>query len=107
MEYKTNPPTFDIHSPEGQFRGSMYEYVTPYEGSFFPKVTYFTVEQSEALNEYSATIKTYGEGEIAKFIVGERDLEDFDTFVKELEDMGLREWEKIYQDYWATYQANQ
>ena len=106
MEYKTNPPTFDIHSPEGQFRGSMYEYVTPYEGSFFPAVTYFTVDQSDALAEYSATIKTYGEGEIAKFIVGDRDLEDFDAFVKELEDMGLRDWEKIYQDYWANYLAN-
>ena len=104
--YGYDNATFNVHSPEGQFRGSMYEYVTPYEASFFPKVTYFSIEESEALNEYSATIKTYGEGEIAKFIVGERDLEDFDTFVKELEDMGLRDWEKIYQDYYANYLAN-
>ena len=104
--YGYDNATFNVHSPEGQFRGSMYTYVTPYEASFFPKVTYFSIEESEALNEYSATIKTYGEGEIAKFIVGERDLEDFDTFVKELEDMGLRDWEKIYQDYYANYLAN-
>ena len=104
--YAVDQAKFDIHSPEGQFRGSMYQYVTPYEASFFPKVTYFTVEQSEALTEYQSTIKTYGEGEIAKFITGQRDLEDFDAFVKELEDMGLRDWEKIYADYYVNYLAN-
>lgn len=104
--YAVDQAAFDVHSPEGQFRGSMYTYVTPYEGSFFPKVTYFTVEQSEALTEYQSTIKTYGEGEIAKFITGARPIDEFEAFVAELEGMGLRDWEKIYQDYYANYLAN-
>ena len=105
MEYKTNPPTFDIHSPEGQFRGSMYEWVTPYETSGFPAITYYTVEETEELSDYTSTVKTYAEGEIAKFISGDRDIEEFDAFVAELEGMGLREWEQIYKNAWANYQA--
>ena len=105
MEYKTNDPTFDTHTTEGQFRGSMYEWVTPYETSGFPAITYYTLEETEELSDYTATLKVYAEGEIAKFISGDRDIEEFDTFVGELEGMGLREWEAIYKGAWANYQA--
>ena len=103
--YAYDNATFNVHSPEGQFRGSMYEWITPYEGSYFPGVTYFTVEQNEAITEYSSTIKTYGEGEIAKFITGARPIDEYEAFVAELEGMGLREWEQIYKDYYANYLA--
>jgi len=105
MEYITNPPVFDLKSPEGQFRGSMYEYVTPYETSGFPAITYYTLEETEAITKYTSTIKTYADGEIAKFISGDRDIEEFDAFVAELEAMGLREWEEIYQNAYNNYVA--
>ena len=105
MEYKTNAPTFDTHTTEGQFRGSMYEWVTPYETSGFPAITYYTLEETEELSDYNATLKVYAEGEIAKFISGDRDIEEYDAFVTELEGMGLREWEQIYKNAWANYQA--
>ena len=105
MEYQTNPPTFDTHTTEGQFRGSMYEWVTPYETSGFPAITYYTLEETEELSDYNATLKVYAEGEIAKFISGDRDIEEFDAFVTELEGMGLREWEAIFQGAWDNYQA--
>lgn len=105
MEYLTNPPVFDIHTTEGQFRGSMYQWVTPYETSGFPAITYYTVEETEALSDYTSTIKTYAEGEIAKFISGDRPIDEYEAFVAELEGMGLRDWEQIYKDAWAAYQA--
>ncbi|MBQ3078983.1 MAG: extracellular solute-binding protein [Clostridia bacterium] len=105
MEYKTNPPTFDVNSPEGQFRGSMYEYVTPYETSGFPAITYYTLEETEAISNYRATLKTYADGEIAKFISGDRAIDEYEVFVEELEGMGLREWEQIYKDAWENYVA--
>ena len=105
-EYITNPPVFDEKTTEGQFRGSMYKYVTPYETSGFPAITYYTLEETAALTEYTSTIKTYAEGEIAKFIAGERDLDEYEAFVAELEDMGLRDWEAIYQKAYDNYVAS-
>ena len=106
--YAQDPsPMFNIHSAEGQFRGSMYEWITPYETTdYYPAVTYYTVEQSDELTEYSSTIATYAKGEIAKFIAGERAIDEYDAFVAELEKMGLREWENIYKEYYANYLAN-
>ena len=83
----------------------MYEWVTPYETSGFPAITYYTLEETEELSDYNATLKVYAEGEIAKFISGDRDIEEYDAFVTELEGMGLREWENIFKGAWANYQA--
>ncbi len=104
-QYTTNNAFFDEMTAEGQFRSSMYKYITPYETTAFPAITYYTVEETDAIANYTSVIKTYADGEIAKFISGDRDIEEFDAFVKEIEDMGFRDWEDIYKNAYDNYKA--
>ena len=55
------------------------------------------------MNDLKVVIDTYAKAEVAKFIVGERDIEEFDAFVGELEAIGLREYEGYYQAAYESY----
>lgn len=53
-----------------------------------PNYTY-TDEETEIDSQYSTTIKTHTDEMLYKFIMGKRSLDEFDTFVSELNQMGL------------------
>ena len=73
----------------------------------FPRdyVTY-TTEESETKSELEATIETYCEECRLKFIIGDMDIEnDWDSYVAEVENMGLDEMMEIYQNAYERYEA--
>lgn len=97
---------YNLTEPDHAFRYSMLENITPYEVDGFPSVVYYDEDTTYAMNELKTVIDPYAESEIAKFIVGERSMDEYDTFISELESMGLREYEGYYQAAYANYLAN-
>lgn len=63
----------------------------------------FTIEDREQVTLLSTPLKDYTDQNTLKFILGERDLSEFDTFVKELESQGLQKYldlaNKTYKEY--------
>ena len=72
----------------------------------YPNITYFTEDESIRINELRTMIEPYVETETAKFITGVRPIEEFDSYLKELEDMGAQELIDFYAKAYETYQAN-
>lgn len=97
---------YNLAEPDHAFRYSMLQNITPYEVDGFPSVVYYDEDTTYAMNELKTVIDPYAESEIAKFIVGERSMDEYDAFISELESMGLREYEGYYQAAYANYLAN-
>jgi len=62
----------------------------------FPMLS-FTEDETNVLKDKYSQIRSYVLENTAKFMVGARPLADFDKFVKELNDMGLKDVTAIYQ----------
>lgn len=95
--------TYNLSEPDPAFRYSMLQHISPYEVEGFPSIVYYDEDTTYAMNDLKVVIDTYAKAEVAKFIVGERDIEEFDTFVGELEAIGLREYEGYYQAAYESY----
>ena len=79
--------------------------VAPYAVPGFPEIVYFDEDTQEAVDEIRMVMDAYIETNVAKFVTGARDLAEFDQFVKEIEDLGLRDLEEIYQEAYDAYLA--
>lgn len=82
---------------DNYFRASMEEFVSPYEVTDYPYYVFLDAEKSDRLTELATVIDPYVQTEVAEFITGARPLNEFEQFVTELESMGIREYEEIYQ----------
>ena len=94
---------YNLSEPDPAFRYSMLQHISPYEVEGFPTIVYYDEDTTYAMNDLKVVIDTYAKAEVAKFIVGERDIEEFDAFVGELEAIGLREYEGYYQAAYESY----
>ncbi len=65
--------------------------------------TMLNTEESDKVNQYYGDIKTHIEENVLNFITGQRDLSEFDTFVTEVENMGIDEVTACYQDAYERY----
>lgn len=72
------------------------EYQDKYIIDEFPTLA-FTADENETVVDKYGQIRAYVLENTAKFMVGARDLSETDQFVKELNDMGLKEVQDIYQ----------
>lgn len=64
---------------------------------------YLTLEQKEEADNYSTVINDYVTQETAKFIVGERSMDEFDAYQNELKDLGIEDYIAIYTDAYADF----
>lgn len=80
--------------------------VAPYEVEGFPAIVYYSEDDTLAMNDLLAVLQPYVESEVAKFIVGNRSLDEFDAFQEELEKMGIEEYQGYFQDAYAAFLAN-
>ena len=69
---------------------------------FSPNVCYFDEETTLRVDELNTLIKEYASQEIAKFVIGTRDLSEVDKFFDELEKLGADEYVQYYADYYAA-----
>ncbi len=83
------------------FRATQLEYQAPYAHEGYPSILYFTEEQNARLSDLKTVIDAYIKTETARFITGVRPLDDFDTYLNELETLGLSEYLGFYTDYYA------
>lgn len=83
------------------------EYVTPYCRAGFPAIAYFDEDTQAEIDEIRMVLEPHIEANVAKFITGARSLDEFEQFVKECENLGLRDLEAIYQEAYEAYLAAQ
>ena len=88
----------DKAAPEIWATGMDDEYVIPTSMSLSAD------DSTEAANIYS-DIQTLCMESIAKFITGDKSLDEFDDFVQQIKDMGIEDYLEIYQDCYDEYMA--
>lgn len=77
-----------------------------YKGEYdFPTSLTFTDEEQSELSSISADLVTYMSETYHMFITGERSMSEWDTFVGELDAMGLARCREIYQQAYDTFMA--
>ena len=67
-----------------------------------PTVIYFDAETTETANDLFVTINEFVNTETAKFIVGDRPIEELPDYFDELDALGVQDYIKIYTDYYAS-----
>lgn len=101
-----NEIVWDMNSGDANYRSTYQTNLEPYETAGFPAITYFTEEETLAMNDLAVILQPYIETEVAKFIAGKRSLDEFDAFQNELKGMGagdyLAYYQKAYENYLAT-----
>lgn len=65
--------------------------------------TMLNTDESEQVNQFYGDIKTYIEQSVLEFIIGNRDLSEFDAYVTHIEDMGIDEVTACYQAAYERY----
>ncbi|MBP1913211.1 putative aldouronate transport system substrate-binding protein [Lederbergia galactosidilyticus] len=80
-----------------------YEESPQYDAPIVP-VPSFTPEEQEIMAIKGEAIKKHRDQEIAKFIIGKRDLGEWDAYVKEIEDLGVQELIEIYEGAYKRMQ---
>lgn len=66
----------------------------------------YSSEDRERVTLLSTPLKDYSDQNTLKFILGERDLSEFDTFAKELDSQGLSNYLKLANDTYKAYKEN-
>ena len=67
-----------------------------------PVTCYFDEDTTLRIDELKSLIDEHASHEIAKFVIGERDLSELDAFFAELEKLGADEYVQYYADYYAA-----
>lgn len=70
-----------------------------------PSGVALTTDETEEVSAILSDISTYASTEILKFIIGSRDISDWDSFVSDVEGMGLEEVLSVYQTAYERYLA--
>jgi putative aldouronate transport system substrate-binding protein len=95
---------YDPTNPDDNYRITVRENQKPYATAGFPKVYFVDAETGEQLTELKTLIRPYVAEQVALFITGRRPLSETDDFVKELEDMGIKDLLEIYQNVYKNAQ---
>ncbi|MCM3785109.1 extracellular solute-binding protein [Neobacillus mesonae] len=66
----------------------------------------YSVEERERVTLLSTPLKDYTDQNTLKFILGERDLSEFDTFVSELDSQGVSQYLEIANETYKEYKEN-
>ena len=64
-----------------------------------PAVVYLDAETQERADDLKVTIREYALTETAKFIVGDRPIEELPDYFDEMDALGAQDYIKIHQDY--------
>lgn len=99
-----DPSTLNPEFPDHYFRISGLEKLSNVLEPGFPMFFYLDSDDTYRLTELSTVIDPYIKEQVARFISGDRSLDEFDAFQSELNAMGFEEYQGIYQKVWANTQ---
>ena len=68
----------------------------------FPAVVYWDAETQEIIDDLYVTIKEYANTEAARFITGERPIEELGDYFDEIDALGAQDYIKYHQDYFDS-----
>ncbi len=86
-------------------RKSKHELLTDCQKQGFPAFVYYDEDTTIAISDLSTVISNYAATEVAKFVTGVRNVEEFPQFQKELQSMGVDELIGYYAEGYAAYKA--
>lgn len=66
-----------------------------------PPVLAYTDEEQEIVNTVGLNVKTFVDEQISKFLLGERSFDEWDTYVSEVEALGLSELKAVHESSYA------
>lgn len=92
-----------LDHPDDNYRYQMVEAQNDYLVQRIPDL-YMSVEQSEKYADLYTVIANYTAAESAKFIVGQRSLDELGTFYEELMEMGGEEYLALCKELYANYE---
>ena len=105
IEYDAATMGIDPTGPEYQYRKTVRENCMPYSTYTYPGVYYIDEETALKVSDLEAVIKPYVKEQTALFISGERSLDEFGSYITELDAIGFDELEQIYRDIWTVYKG--
>jgi len=99
----------NLNFPNNYYENQMRTHLRPYGVDSFPRMVWFTTQESQRLADIKTVIDNFVEQEVARFITGANPLNDatFNAYINQLNALGLREYESIYQRAWEQYLAAQ
>ena len=101
-----DPSVLNPEFPDHYFRLSGLEKLSDVLETGFPLFFYLDADDTYRLTELSTIIDPYVKEQAARFINGDRSLDEFDAYLSELDAMGFQEYQTIYQKVWENYQKN-
>ncbi|WP_455615652.1 hypothetical protein [Eisenbergiella sp.] len=96
----------DLANPDDHYRTIYYEVQTGHLADGLPSM-YQSMEQTARYTDLKTVIKNYVDTESAKFVVGQRPLDELDAFFQELNNLGIEEYTQICKDAYADYKGPQ
>lgn len=94
--------SMDLSNPDDNYRDAIYQAQHEYLVDPLPKA-YLTVEQGNDYTDMRTVIEDYVNAETAKFVVGQRSLEEIDDFFEELKTLKIDEYVELCQEIYANY----
>ena len=95
----------DLTNGDQNYRYLCYEAHKDHMVAGLPSAMYMDEETSARYSDLATVIGNYVNEESAKFIVGQRSLDEVDQFFEELQDLGIEEYEEIVQNAYADFVA--
>ena len=99
-------PKLDLTNPDDHYRSICYEAHQGHLVDGLPSM-YLEAEQAARYTDLKTVIKNYVNTETAKFVVGQRSLDELSDFFDELKNMGIEEYIEICKDVYADYAGPQ
>ena len=95
-------PELDISDPDQHYRYLCYNAQNQYLVPILPDL-YLSTEESEKYMDMQTVLKNYVDAETAKFVVGQRSLDEIDDMFEELKDLGSEEYLELTREYYKDY----
>ncbi len=92
---------FDLTTGDGNYRASVAANLVPYSTYGFPYTYYVDEDTQEKITDLTTIIEPYISEQFARFVTGQRSLNEVDEFAEELKSMGIEELLAIYKQIYA------
>lgn len=95
--------SLDLTNPDHHYRSLVFNATNEFLTDGLPE-TYMSVEDTARFSDLKTVINDYVLQETAKFVVGQRPLDELDAFMQEVQELGAEEYLELCRNAYATYE---